>query len=208
MDRNTALETPPLTQPRAEYAADLPLYKCRSLGKGHFAQACGRRTAPLSENGCEPLARISFEARMADPDHWRSWLARLHDTEKVTGSSPVWSTKAFQTHEETPQHGVFSFLSLRLYRSVLITPFSALRFRPFSVSAFLAGDRVSGRAEHPSGFSRPSDPPHAFAVVRLIRALSWSDSFNVRTGDSPSFIALGRRAETNAANHIDFRHVA
>lgn len=25
-------------------------------------------------------------------DRWRSWLARLHDTEKVTGSSPVRST--------------------------------------------------------------------------------------------------------------------
>ena len=30
----------------------------------------------------------------SDPsDHWRSWLARLHDTEKVTGSSPVWFTE-------------------------------------------------------------------------------------------------------------------
>lgn len=24
--------------------------------------------------------------------HWRSWLARLHDTQEVTGSSPVWPT--------------------------------------------------------------------------------------------------------------------
>ena len=23
--------------------------------------------------------------------HWRSWLARLHDTQEVTGSSPVWT---------------------------------------------------------------------------------------------------------------------
>ena len=24
--------------------------------------------------------------------HWRSWLARLYDTQEVTGSSPVWPT--------------------------------------------------------------------------------------------------------------------
>jgi hypothetical protein len=24
--------------------------------------------------------------------HWRSWLARLHDTQEVTGSNPVWPT--------------------------------------------------------------------------------------------------------------------
>ena len=28
----------------------------------------------------------------AKQGHWRSWLARLYDTQEVTGSSPVWPT--------------------------------------------------------------------------------------------------------------------
>jgi hypothetical protein len=31
---------------------------------------------------------VSYAAQV----HWRSWLARLHDTQEVTGSSPVWTT--------------------------------------------------------------------------------------------------------------------
>ena len=30
---------------------------------------------------------VSYAAEV----HWRSWLARLHDTQEVTGSSPVWT---------------------------------------------------------------------------------------------------------------------
>ena len=30
---------------------------------------------------------VSYAAQV----HWRSWLARLHDTQEVTGSSPVWT---------------------------------------------------------------------------------------------------------------------
>ncbi len=34
-----------------------------------------------------PFVRIAVECILKD--RWRSWLARLHDTEEVTGSSPV-----------------------------------------------------------------------------------------------------------------------
>ena len=34
-----------------------------------------------------PFVRIAVECNLKD--RWRSWLARLHDTEEVTGSSPV-----------------------------------------------------------------------------------------------------------------------
>ena len=34
--------------------------------------------------------------------HWRSWLARLHDTQEVTGSTPVWPTLKALVRELRP----------------------------------------------------------------------------------------------------------
>ena len=44
------------------------------------------QTSFKNSHAC-PFVRIAVGCDLKD--RWRSWLARLHDTEEVTGSSPV-----------------------------------------------------------------------------------------------------------------------
>lgn len=55
--------------------------------------ACTTRKA-VSPGRCTPTMRLGVSPRsvytLMLQGHWRSWLARLYDTQEVTGSSPVW----------------------------------------------------------------------------------------------------------------------
>ena len=64
----------------------------------------GRHPRPRTDSRLNPLRQRWGTAILRDPPaevpplptvtgHWRSWLARLHDTQEVTGSNPVWPTR-------------------------------------------------------------------------------------------------------------------
>ena len=53
-------------------------------------QGMNRMIHPLA---CHPSLGYSVPSCFGrNSGHWRSWLARLYDTQEVTGSNPVWPT--------------------------------------------------------------------------------------------------------------------
>ncbi len=124
------------------------------------ARRLGRR-AVRSRAG--PLTRPPRGLHFGAQGHWRSWLARLYDTQEVTGSSPVWPTD----HERSPATpaGLLSFMpathrsarSMGAYASACLPTTTAIPTRAGPGAPRLPASAVMNRTSRPTG--GPPPPP-------------------------------------------------
>lgn len=92
--------------------------------------------------------------------HWRSWLARLHDTQEVTGSSPVWPTSIDRSPHETTERIApsFAFLRINAAHPPHRTPLLLTRLSAAIACSGVRGECFLAMSSHRSGGSIRCSP--------------------------------------------------